>query len=56
MNNENNTLIAKRYAEALIDLGKTEKISLVSISADLANIQLILSRNCSRLERHNLIY
>ncbi|MBR2526487.1 ATP synthase F1 subunit delta [bacterium] len=45
MNNENNTLIAKRYAEALIDLGKTEKISLVSISADLANIQLILTKS-----------
>ena len=45
MNNENNILIAKKYAEALIDFGKTEKISYVSISVDLANIQSILSKS-----------
>ena len=45
MNNENNTLIAKRYAQALIDLSKTEKLSFVSVSADLANVQLILSKS-----------
>lgn len=45
MNSEKNILAAKRYAEALIDFGKSEKISFVAISADLANIQLILSKS-----------
>ena len=45
MNNENNILIAKKYAEALIDFGKAEKMSYVSISVDLANIQSILSKS-----------
>lgn len=45
MNDENNILIAKKYAEALIDFGKAEKMSYVSISVDLANIQSILSKS-----------
>jgi len=45
MGNEQNILTAKRYAEALIDFGKTEKLSFISISTDLANINLILSKS-----------
>ncbi len=45
MSNEKNTLAARRYAEALIDLGKEEKLSYVSISVDLANIQSILLKS-----------
>lgn len=45
MNNDKNILIAKRYAESLIDFGKEGKMSYVSISADLANIQTILDHS-----------
>ena len=45
MNNDKNILAAKRYAEALVDFGKAEKISYVSIATDLANIQTILSKS-----------
>lgn len=42
MNNEKNKLIAKRYAESLLQLGKEEKMSYEEISKDLNNIKTIL--------------
>lgn len=43
MNNEKNTLIAKRYAESLLQFGKEEKMSYEGISKDLNNVKTILS-------------
>lgn len=43
MNNEKNTLIAKRYAESLLQFGKEEKMSYEDISKDLNNVKTILS-------------
>lgn len=45
MNNEKDILVAKRYAEALVEFGKSEKLSYVSISTNLANVQHILSKS-----------
>lgn len=45
MANDKNILIAERYAQSLIDLGKKNDLSYVSIASDLATIQLILKRS-----------
>ena len=45
MNNENNILVAKRYAEALVEFGKSGKLSYVAVSSNMANIQHILSKS-----------
>ncbi len=45
MNNGKNILAAKRYAEALIDFGKDEILSYVSISLELAKVQDILLKS-----------
>ena len=45
MKNEKRTIIAKRYAEALIEFGKSEQLSYVAISTDLAAIQSVLSHS-----------
>lgn len=45
MANDKNILIAERYAQSLIDLGKNNDLSFVSIASDLATIQLILKRS-----------
>ena len=44
MSNDKNILIAERYAQSLIDLGKNNDLSYVAIATDLAAIQLILNR------------
>ncbi len=43
MNKEKNTLIAKRYAESLLQFGKEDKISYETISKDLNNVKTILT-------------
>ncbi len=43
MNKEKNTLIAKRYAESLLQFGKEDKISYETISKDLNNVKAILT-------------
>ena len=45
MSNDKNILIAERYAQSLIDLGKNNDLSYVAIATDLAAIQLILNRS-----------
>ena len=45
MINDKNILIAERYAQSLIELGKNNDLSYVSIASDLATIQLILKRS-----------
>lgn len=45
MSNNKNILIAERYAQSLIDLGKNNDLSYVAIATDLAAIQLILNRS-----------
>lgn len=45
MINDKNILIAERYAQSLIDLGKNNDLSYVAIATDLAAIQLILNRS-----------
>lgn len=45
MANDKNILIAERYAQSLIDLGKNNDLSYVSIASDLAAIKLILNRS-----------
>lgn len=45
MANDKNILIAERYAQSLIGLGKNNDLSFVSIASDLATIQLILKRS-----------
>ena len=45
MSNDKNILIAERYAQSLIDLGKNDDLSYVAIATDLAAIQLILNRS-----------
>ena len=45
MSSDKNILIAERYAQSLIDLGKNNDLSYISIATDLANIQLILNRS-----------
>lgn len=45
MSNDKNILIAERYAQSLIDLGKNNDLSYVAMATDLAAIQLILNRS-----------
>lgn len=45
MSNDKNILIAERYAQSLVDLGKNNDLSYVAIATDLAAIQLILNRS-----------
>ena len=45
MSNDKNILIAERYAQSLIDLGKNNDLSYVAIATDLAAIQLILNHS-----------
>ena len=52
MNNEKVLIIAKRYAESLIEMSKTDNISSDTVSADLSNIMEILS---SSVELYNML-
>ena len=45
MNNDKKYLTAKRYAQALTDLAKDNKISYLAVSADLAVILSVLSHS-----------
>ena len=45
MNNEKNTLIARRYAQSLIEIGKSERLNFNDILTDLSKIRKILDRS-----------
>ncbi|MGN1124741.1 MAG: ATP synthase F1 subunit delta [Candidatus Gastranaerophilaceae bacterium] len=45
MSVDKNLLIAERYAQSLIDFGNEGKLSFMTITTDLVNIQTILSKS-----------